>query len=429
MSLTKVTYSMIDGNIANVKDYGAVGNGSGNDAPAIQDALNASKNVYIPPTANYYRITTPLTIPSGCNLFMNGVTIVSTVAGIFRFSSGGVAAIHAARAVMQTDTNTAGAAVSIASGASSVTEAYIYGFPLIIQTNSIVNDASRGVDMSGFYRSYLEVKSYNFYHGIYADGDGGGTLATYYNVLMKPDVRCGNQGYAIRLTNLANATTIVSPFINGAGVGYGGISIEDTGACNVLGGYLESFAANASTFGIRLNNSDGTTVTGVALDQNAGDVTANYAIRLLGTSTGCSIINPQFAGSWNDSTRLLLNTASGKNTFIGNGYTNAFVLGQAGTSIANEGVFAGQINSTTASGSVTYPSFTAFRANEGLLMSTTVDGGSGASTYPSIFFGTGSPNGVYTARAGSIFMRRDGGANTCFYVKESDVGNTGWVAK
>lgn len=43
--------------------------------------------------------------------------------------------------------------------------------------------------------------------------------------------------------------------------------------------------------------------------------------------------------------------------------------------------------------------------------------------------GTGTPEGVVTAPIGSMFTRRDGGASTTLYVKESGAGNTGWVAK
>ena len=42
---------------------------------------------------------------------------------------------------------------------------------------------------------------------------------------------------------------------------------------------------------------------------------------------------------------------------------------------------------------------------------------------------TGTPEGVVTAPVGSLFTRTDGGAGTTLYVKESGVGNTGWVAK
>lgn len=62
-----------------------------------------------------------------------------------------------------------------------------------------------------------------------------------------------------------------------------------------------------------------------------------------------------------------------------------------------------------------------------------------ASTYSTRYFigagnvsqnsGAGSPEGSITAVVGSTFQRSDGGAGTCFYVKESGTGNTGWVAK
>lgn len=43
--------------------------------------------------------------------------------------------------------------------------------------------------------------------------------------------------------------------------------------------------------------------------------------------------------------------------------------------------------------------------------------------------GAGTPEGVVTAPVGTLYMRRDGGAATTLYVKESGTGNTGWVAK
>ena len=46
-----------------------------------------------------------------------------------------------------------------------------------------------------------------------------------------------------------------------------------------------------------------------------------------------------------------------------------------------------------------------------------------------IMSGSGSPEGSLAAPMGSLYMRTDGGAGTTMYVKESGVGNTGWVAK
>ena len=44
-------------------------------------------------------------------------------------------------------------------------------------------------------------------------------------------------------------------------------------------------------------------------------------------------------------------------------------------------------------------------------------------------YGFGDPNGVVTANIGSTFRRKDGGAGTTFYVKETASGNSGWAAK
>jgi hypothetical protein len=43
--------------------------------------------------------------------------------------------------------------------------------------------------------------------------------------------------------------------------------------------------------------------------------------------------------------------------------------------------------------------------------------------------GNGSPEGAVTGSVGDLYSRRDGGAATSLYVKESGAGNTGWVAK
>lgn len=53
----------------------------------------------------------------------------------------------------------------------------------------------------------------------------------------------------------------------------------------------------------------------------------------------------------------------------------------------------------------------------------------GTTGSPTVFTGSGSPEGVVTAPVGSTYHRTDGGAGSSFYVKESGTGNTGWVAK
>jgi hypothetical protein len=48
---------------------------------------------------------------------------------------------------------------------------------------------------------------------------------------------------------------------------------------------------------------------------------------------------------------------------------------------------------------------------------------------PTVTAGSGTPEGVVTAHPGSLFLRVDGGAGTCLYVKQSGSGNTGWAGK
>lgn len=67
MSLTKVSYSMIQGEVLNVLDFGAVGNGVADDTTAIQAALNAGSKVYFP--TGTYLITAPLVVNNKQTIF------------------------------------------------------------------------------------------------------------------------------------------------------------------------------------------------------------------------------------------------------------------------------------------------------------------------------------------------------------------------
>lgn len=77
MSLTKVTYSMIDGSASNVQDFGATGNGVTDDAASIQSALDSgAKSVFIPP--GEYRVNTTLEIPSDVEVYgVGGSSIIA----------------------------------------------------------------------------------------------------------------------------------------------------------------------------------------------------------------------------------------------------------------------------------------------------------------------------------------------------------------
>lgn len=81
MSLTKVTYSMINGAPVNVKDFGAIGDGVADDTNAIQECINfalaSSRNVFVP--YGKYRLTSTITIPSSNGFKLQGEGFASTV--------------------------------------------------------------------------------------------------------------------------------------------------------------------------------------------------------------------------------------------------------------------------------------------------------------------------------------------------------------
>jgi hypothetical protein len=100
MSLTKVSYSMIDGAVINVFDYGATGNGSTDDTVAIQAAITAAESnqqyrgIFFP--VGTYKITDTLRIKKTQSWFGAGPVIggpdsdYTTDAGLPNVVTGGV---------------------------------------------------------------------------------------------------------------------------------------------------------------------------------------------------------------------------------------------------------------------------------------------------------------------------------------------------
>lgn len=75
MSLTKISFSMIDGIQVNVRDFGALGNGINDDTASIQAAVTAAKavpnaTVYFPPNlpSQFYKTTAPIVIDGAVSL-------------------------------------------------------------------------------------------------------------------------------------------------------------------------------------------------------------------------------------------------------------------------------------------------------------------------------------------------------------------------
>ncbi len=106
MALTKAHFRMIAGSVANVIDFGAVGDGVTDDTAAIQAALNTG-SVYFPETNNYYRISDTLTMIDGTTVEGDGYKslIRQTVAGKNVFVTGHDCVVRGVRIKMVNGNN------------------------------------------------------------------------------------------------------------------------------------------------------------------------------------------------------------------------------------------------------------------------------------------------------------------------------------
>lgn len=116
--------------------------------------------------------------------------------------------------------------------------------------------------------------------------------------------------------------------------------------------------------------------------------------------------------------------------FVGNtvGLTSVAIAVPAGFAVAGSPLVAnGTITISIASGATVRASIGAAESGNNTditdLVSGILIGGSAINT------GVGSPETVVVGNVGDLYLRQDGGAATTLYVKESGLGNTGWIPK
>jgi hypothetical protein len=477
MSLTKVTYSMINGAAVNVLDYGVVADGITNNSVALAAALAA-----VPTNGTLYF---PAGVYCGYLLVWRGdITIMGS---------------GSASTILKLPTSCPTITVPWESGGT------ITGLPNVIEVgecalgniaNAYSNVVVKNITLDGNYTNNTAPTTDLFGHGL---------ISTKISNLVLDDVvskNCFltgvdvviNSNYArvnARVDSCGNAVISGSRYpnfdINSSKYGlfnvistagyYGGRMLD-----NCYGNQLDITIYNPSITGLVYNNQttnasysntinvtvvDGcATGQGVSIGSNCYDSIINATVRNV-VGTGFYVVGASAAfASRNNKFKVNTYYCGGSSVYDA-GLFNQYEISSRwdGRTGAAGSVFAVDINgsysqfiinvedqNTPQVRGVAIRSGAQYNRIVDYLSNTTVQNflnqdtsntnvwnydldalflgkltiGAGGATVSS---GSGSPEGAVTAVVGSLFMRTNGGANTTLYVKESGTGNTGWAAK
>ncbi len=405
MSLTKVSYSMINGASVNVLDFGADPTGVADSRAAIQAAIDYAYSlrdlvslsrqpaVYFP--AGKYLVSDSLVAYDYTTIIGEGIRnsfIVGTLASksIIR-PQYGETPTYAQRTIGWNIQNISINNLSPADGIglnfgnvgySWVSNVSAGGYTGLVCTHRTYYSFFVNLTLTGFICADLQ-------------SDGGG------NEFVNPNfgftgtnsigvkIRSGTWGFQGGVIDTGDATALSCMDVGSDG----GTPSATVGISNL---YAE--AVNAGTFAIRFFDSTvQSSVFGLQRRNVIGAVTYSA------TTNTTGIINISPTGQFNTQSRVIQQAFSRNYNNIDGG-----IIGKEGGTLL---VTAGDLA-------------TAGNLSVSSLM---IGGGSFSST--GIYSGVGSPQGVLTAATGSLYLNTSGGANTTLYVKESGSGNTGWVAK
>ena len=291
--------------VYNVKDYGATGDGSTNDAIAIQAAIKAAQ-------------TTPsggrLYFPPG--IYFTGTTTISiaSIAIVLEMADAGSYIKYA------------GTGYAIAFGLAGA--AQIYSCGLILVSVVCTNPAGSAVYVKSPYGFFID-------HGYFENGKAGttgtgitidtgltsrrtGYFATH-NVINH--VRCNGflkgilfKGGSLAGSDITTASTVHECFVNSL-VGLAetvGVEFQGSAQCIVRGGNLESLS-----YGVKLVSTPNRCI-GITLDTVRFEAIAVHSWLIPADSENCTIISPR----WNEEngsnlapdTVVIQNTQSRLNT-------------------------------------------------------------------------------------------------------------------
>lgn len=260
--------------MVSVKDFGAVGDGTTDDTTAIQAAINASTNVYIP--AGTYKVTATLVLQSPNANKMSVITGAGFGYTTLNWagSTSGSVITNSARSFVKIEdiafvnTVAIGTTVAIQSTGgfqdSTFRSCLFYGFQYGIQMGSLVSSDC-------FFTNIETNVFYSCYYGIYMGGTTTGTSPCNSNWINKNSMT--NCTYGIYC--IAGGTTNDFSFNDFEGTGNGIYLIgydntlinnhfELTGnSINIAAGSFYNFVVDpghAGTIGTYIDNGVGTTV-------------------------------------------------------------------------------------------------------------------------------------------------------------------------
>jgi len=425
------------GDYVSVKDFGAVGDGSTNDAIAIQNAINATEGgTLFFPEGTYYIGTTTLNLLSKSNYRFAGTNSIIKYAG--------------SSSALQIDRKKN---ISIFSGTIDLSSS----------TGSAV-----ALSCSGIW--FLVVDQTKFIPGtissgsIYIEGypGWGGSYIIQLNAL---DMFENGGSYGIK-TSGANGSTVTHLYICGGWIKQKNNGIELDGLFS--GQLIDTVIENCTTYGIKVEDVASYVFqpaeisgsgSGNAIYFDPAQSAQNYV--LTPSMVGDAIDYTNYKPTVFDAKQVILkgSTTQAQNNLYYSiiktnyVYDDVFNIIVKGDSITPETLILKFGNSTGVTLNTHYELLFARNAN----VAAKIDGnshfvpgsdnvhqlglasarwqkayanefrpGTGSALWTS---GSGTPEGSITAPVGSLYTRTNGGAGSTLYVKESGSGNTGWIAK
>jgi len=431
MSLTKVSFSMITGEVANVLDFGADPTGVSDSSAAIQAAITARQQVYIP--QGVYRINTALTPSNAQSIFGDGVNQTRLRAGtvgmtVIDFPSGSYSNVIIKNLTIEGDAKADRGISFIGSVQGAVS-----------------NCEFNNITIAGCidYQFYGENLTYCVWDRVAFDGLNGD-----YGLFLR---ECFSSEIKNSLMYNGNAANMITD----------GCSIV-----NFSNTHFFNEATNPSPALVIVDNSNACAFVDCTFEPQ-GNANVSYNVVLKDTNpafpncTDNAFTRCQFIGGGGTSNGCVAIGTAGfvyKTRFTEcgfikpTGFSSINLTAQDQTSFSRCYDLVTYDTPTYQPVTITNISGNGFFIENltgefGLLRpigDNTIDLGSAVAHWKDAYVktvsfgdgsrfittGTGSPEGVVSSGLGSLFLRTDGGVGTSLYVKEqNNGGNTGWAAK